>query len=111
MILLQADCGVLIIASGTSETCISKSGQSREHALLAYTLGVKQLIVAVNKMDARGGPLLRHHRHQHRPPGRDRAPAPEHGRHHHEHLAVPQVKTMNFIRFFLTFIFSFQAYG
>ena len=83
----------------------------REHALLAYTLGVKQLIVAVNKMDARGGPLLRHHRHQHRPPGRDRAPAPEHGRHHHEHLAVPQVKTMNFIRFFLTFIFSFQAYG
>ena len=25
---------------------------SREHALLAYTLGVKQLIVAVNKMDS-----------------------------------------------------------
>ncbi len=42
MILLQADCGVLIIASGASEfeTCISKSGQSREHALFAYTLGV-----------------------------------------------------------------------
>ena len=51
---LQADCGVLIIASGTGEfeAGISKNGQTREHALLAYTLGVKQLIVAVNKMDS-----------------------------------------------------------
>jgi len=50
----QADCGVLIIASGTGEfeAGISKNGQTREHALLAYTLGVKQLIVAVNKMDS-----------------------------------------------------------
>jgi elongation factor 1-alpha len=29
----------------------SKDGQTREHALLAYTLGVKQMIVACNKMD------------------------------------------------------------
>merc|ERR1712134_186491 len=49
----QADCGVLIIAAGTGEfeAGISKNGQTREHALLAYTLGVKQLIVAINKMD------------------------------------------------------------
>jgi len=50
----QADCAVLIIASGTGEfeAGISKEGQTREHALLAYTLGVKQLIVACNKMDS-----------------------------------------------------------
>merc|ERR1711878_33414 len=50
----QADCAVLIVASGTGEfeAGISKNGQTREHALLAYTLGVKQLIVAVNKMDS-----------------------------------------------------------
>jgi len=50
----QADCGVLIIASGTGEfeAGISKNGQTREHALLAYTLGVKQLIVGVNKIDS-----------------------------------------------------------
>jgi elongation factor 1-alpha len=49
----QADCAVLIIAAGTGEfeAGISKDGQTREHALLAYTLGVKQLIVAINKMD------------------------------------------------------------
>ncbi|CAH2012092.1 unnamed protein product [Acanthoscelides obtectus] len=43
----QADCAVLIVAAG-----ISKNGQTREHALLAFTLGVKQLIVGVNKMDS-----------------------------------------------------------
>ncbi|CAZ79476.1 unnamed protein product [Tuber melanosporum] len=48
-----ADCAILIIAAGTGEfeAGISKDGQTREHALLAYTLGVKQLIVAINKMD------------------------------------------------------------
>jgi elongation factor 1-alpha len=44
----------LIVAAGVGEfeAGISKNGQTREHALLAYTLGVKQLIVGVNKMDS-----------------------------------------------------------
>jgi elongation factor 1-alpha len=37
--------------AGNFEAGICKQGQTREHALLAHTLGVKQMIVAVNKMD------------------------------------------------------------
>lgn len=50
----QADCAVLIVAAGVGEfeAGISKNGQTREHALLAYTLGVKQLIIGINKMDS-----------------------------------------------------------
>ena len=49
----QADVALLIVASGPGEfeVGISENGQTREHALLAFTLGVKQLIVACNKMD------------------------------------------------------------
>merc|ERR1712168_1003950 len=48
----QADCAILIVAGSTGEfeAGISKDGQTREHALLAYTLGVKQMIVAVRDM-------------------------------------------------------------
>merc|ERR1712110_1216783 len=49
----QADAAALMIASdvGGFEAGFSKDGQTREHALLAQTMGVKQMIVAVNKMD------------------------------------------------------------
>ncbi|CAL1597205.1 unnamed protein product [Knipowitschia caucasica] len=49
----QADAALLVVsaAKGEFEAGVSRSGQTREHALLAYTLGVKQIIVCVNKMD------------------------------------------------------------
>jgi elongation factor 1-alpha len=49
----QADAAILMIASGNGEfeAGFSKDGQTREHALLAQTMGVKEMIVAVNKMD------------------------------------------------------------
>ena len=49
----QADVALLVISSaqGEFEAGISNEGQTREHALLAYTLGVKQMIVLINKMD------------------------------------------------------------
>jgi len=49
----QADVAILVIDSTTGgfEAGISKEGQTREHALLAFTLGVKQMIVLCNKQD------------------------------------------------------------
>lgn len=49
----QADAAILVISAGAGEfeAGIGNEGQTREHALLAFTLGVKQMIVAVNKMD------------------------------------------------------------
>lgn len=49
----QADCAVLVISGkkGEFETGLADGGQTREHAYLAKTLGVKQLTVAVNKAD------------------------------------------------------------
>jgi elongation factor 1-alpha len=49
----QADVAILIIASGQGEfeAGYAKNGQTREHALLAFTLGVKQMICCINKMD------------------------------------------------------------
>ncbi len=49
----QADAAILVVSAqkGDFEAGISEMGQTREHALLAYTLGVTQLCVAINKMD------------------------------------------------------------
>jgi elongation factor 1-alpha len=49
----QADVAILMIAGGVGEfeAGYAKNGQTREHALLAFTLGVKQMIVCINKMD------------------------------------------------------------
>merc|ERR1711912_116186 len=49
----QADVAILMIASkqGEFEAGWGAEGSTREHALLANTMGVKQMIVAVNKMD------------------------------------------------------------
>lgn len=49
----QADVAVLIISArkGEFESSFEKSGQTKEHALLAKMLGVKKIIVAINKMD------------------------------------------------------------
>ena len=50
----QADCAILMVpaATGEFEAAYAKQGQLREHALLAFTLGVKQMIVGVNKYGA-----------------------------------------------------------
>ncbi|MGC8582995.1 MAG: translation elongation factor EF-1 subunit alpha [Thermoproteus sp.] len=49
----QADAAMLVISArpGEFETAIGPQGQGREHLFLAKTLGVNQLIIAVNKMD------------------------------------------------------------
>merc|ERR1712150_173592 len=54
----QADAAILCVASPTGEfeAGISKNGQTNEHATLASTLGVKQLIVGVNKIDSTSPP-------------------------------------------------------
>jgi elongation factor 1 alpha-like protein len=52
----QADCALLVINSvkGEFETGFDFGGQTREHSLLVKSLGVGQLVVAVNKMDMSG---------------------------------------------------------
>jgi len=49
----QADAALLVIDAreGAFEAGAGKKGQTREHALLAYTMGVRQLVIGVNKMD------------------------------------------------------------
>ena len=50
----QSDCAVPIVVAGADEfeAVISKNGQTCEHALLAYILSMKQLLISVNKMDS-----------------------------------------------------------
>jgi len=48
----QADVCILVIDGAGFEAGISEDGSTREHALLANTLGIKQLICFVNKVDA-----------------------------------------------------------
>ena len=49
----QADAAVLFSSAkkGEFEAGIGAGGQTREHAFLSFTLGIRQLVVAINKMD------------------------------------------------------------
>ena len=49
----QADCAILTVSAkkGEFEVGIGPGGQAREHAYLARTLGVNQMVVAISKMD------------------------------------------------------------
>ncbi|MBS7625096.1 translation elongation factor EF-1 subunit alpha [Candidatus Bathyarchaeota archaeon] len=49
----QADAAILVVSAkkGEFEAGIGPGGQTREHAFLAFTLGVRQMIVLINKMD------------------------------------------------------------
>lgn len=49
----QADSALLVVdaATGEFEAGFQRGGQTREHLLLVRSLGVSQVIVAVNKLD------------------------------------------------------------
>ena len=49
----EADCAILVISAkeGETDTAVAPGGQAREHAFLLKTLGVSQIILAINKMD------------------------------------------------------------
>lgn len=49
----QADIGILVISArkGEFEAGFENGGQTREHAMLAKTSGIRQLVVIINKLD------------------------------------------------------------
>mgnify|MGYP001807131429 CR=1 FL=1 len=58
----QADVAILMVSAskGEFEAGISDQGQTREHILLSFTLGIRQIIVCVNKMDTVDQPKERY---------------------------------------------------
>ncbi|CDP20795.1 unnamed protein product [Coffea canephora] len=51
---VTSSCNTSISTTGGFEAGISKDGQTREHALLAFTLGVRQMICCCNKVSSWG---------------------------------------------------------
>lgn len=49
----QADCALIVVdaSTGEFEAGFERGGQTREHLVLVRSLGVAQVIVAVNKLD------------------------------------------------------------
>jgi len=49
----QADAALLVVSAKTGEyeAGVSAAGQTREHIFLAKTMGINQIVVAINKMD------------------------------------------------------------
>ena len=49
----QADFAILVLdaSTGSFESGFGPLGQTREHALLVRSLGVQQIVVAINKLD------------------------------------------------------------
>ncbi len=56
----QADVGVLVVDANDFESGMAKdTGATMEHALLAYTFGLRELIVVINKMEHLRNPVAR----------------------------------------------------